>query len=116
MGEQILLYSPFHNSKNSQFRTNITGHDAYFQQHDEISKIKSNFNYQMPYPNTKKMDDSIDSKSNPLHSINIWINDISNEVNDPHPTIPITNTINIEHYDLQSNFVIQSRNGSNQKS
>jgi hypothetical protein len=49
----------------------------------------------MPYPNTKKMDDSIDSKSNPLHSINIWINDISNEVNDPHPTIPITNTINI---------------------
>ncbi len=58
------------------------------------------------------MDDSIDSKSKPLHSTNIWIDNI----NDPHFTIPIRNTINIEHYDLQSNFVIQSCNGSNQKS
>ncbi len=62
------------------------------------------------------MDDSINSKSKPLHSINIWIEDINNEVNDPHPTIIITNAINIEQYDLWSNFVIQSRNGSNQKS
>ncbi len=28
----------------------------------------------------------------------------------------LTNTINIEHYDLRSNFVIQSRIGSKQKS
>jgi hypothetical protein len=28
--------------------------------------------------------------------------------------IPITNTINIEHYDLRFDFVIQSCNGSNQ--
>jgi hypothetical protein len=70
----------------------------------------------MPYPNTKNMDDSIDSKLKPLCSINIWINNIDNEVNDPRLTIPITNTINIKHYDLQSNFVIQSCNGSNQKS
>jgi hypothetical protein len=62
------------------------------------------------------MDDSIDSKSKPLRSIDIWINEIDNEVNDPHLTIPITNTINIEHYDLQYYFVIQSHNGSNQKS
>ncbi len=41
------------------------------------------FNYQMPYPNTKNMDDSIDSKSKPLHSTNIWTNDINNEINDP---------------------------------
>jgi len=41
---------------------------------------------------------------------------IYNEVNDPHPTIFVTNTINIKHYDLQFDFVIQSCNGSNQKS
>jgi len=58
------------------------------------------------YPNIEKMDDLIDSKSKPLYSTNIWINDIDNEVNDPHPTIPITNIINIEHYDLWFNFVI----------
>jgi hypothetical protein len=62
------------------------------------------------------MDNSIYSKSKPLHSNNIWTNGIDNEVNDPRPTIFVTNTINIEHYDLQSDFVIQSCNGSNQKS
>jgi hypothetical protein len=41
---------------------------------------------------------------------------MDNEVNDPHPTILITNIIIIEHYDLWSHFVIQSCNGSNQKS
>jgi len=66
----------------------------------------------MPYRNTK-MNDSINSKSKPLHSTNIWIDDINNEVNDPCPTIPIPNTINIKHYDLRSDFVIESRNGSN---
>jgi hypothetical protein len=35
------------------------------------------------------MDDSIDSKSKPLCSTNIWTNDINNEVNDPCHTIPI---------------------------
>jgi hypothetical protein len=70
----------------------------------------------MPYPNIKKMDELIDSKSKPLHSTNIRTNNIDDEVNDPHLTIPITNIINIEHYDLQSNFFFQSCNGSNQKS
>jgi hypothetical protein len=37
-------------------------------------------------------------------------------MNDPCPIIPITNTINIEHYDLWFDFIIQSCNGSNQKS
>jgi hypothetical protein len=66
----------------------------------------------MPYLNIEKMDDSIDSKSKPLHSTNIWIDDVDNEINDPRPIILVMNTINIEHYDLRSDFVIQSCNGS----
>jgi hypothetical protein len=62
------------------------------------------------------MNDSIYSKSKPLHSTNIWIDDIDNEINDQHSIVHVTNTINIKHYDLWSNFVIQSRSGSNQKS
>jgi hypothetical protein len=62
------------------------------------------------------MDDSIDSKLKPLCSTNIWINDIDNEIIDPRPTILVTNTINIKHYDLQFDFVIQSCHRSNQKS
>jgi hypothetical protein len=36
------------------FQLIVTLHDAYCQQHDEISKIKSILNYQMLYPNIKK--------------------------------------------------------------
>jgi hypothetical protein len=54
----------------------------------------------MPYPNIEKMDDSINSKSKPLRSIDIWTNNMDNEVNDPHLRIHVTNTINVEHYDL----------------
>jgi hypothetical protein len=46
------------------------------------------------------MDDSIDSKSKPLRSTNISIDDIYNEINDSRPINHVTNTINIEHYDL----------------
>jgi hypothetical protein len=60
----------------------------------------------MPYPNIEEMDDSIDSKSKPLCLINICANDIDNEINNPPLTIPITNTILFEHYDLRFNFVI----------
>jgi hypothetical protein len=74
-----------------QLGTNVTWHDAYCQHFDEISKIKSIFNYQMPYPNIKKMDDSLDSKLKLLRSTNIWINNIDNEVNDPRRIIPIIN-------------------------
>jgi hypothetical protein len=62
------------------------------------------------------MNDSIYSRSKPLHPINIWNDNIDNEVNDLSLAIPITNTINIEHYNFLFNFVIQSRNVSNQKS
>jgi len=34
----------------------------------------------MPYSNTKEMDDSIDSKSKPFRSNNIWTNNIDNEI------------------------------------
>jgi hypothetical protein len=56
------------------------------------------------------MDDLIHLESKPLCSINIWIDDINIEVNDPRLTIPVTNIINIEHYGLRSDFVIQSCN------
>jgi hypothetical protein len=46
------------------------------------------------------MDNSIDSKSKPSCLTNIWTDDVDNEVNDPHPIILVTNTINIEQYDL----------------
>ncbi len=62
------------------------------------------------------MNDSIYSKSKPLHQINIWNDDTNNEVNGSCLVISITNTINIEHYDLGSNFFVQSHNISNQKS
>lgn len=68
----------------------------------------------MPYLNTKKMDDQQIQNQN--YYTNIWTYDINNEVNDPRPTIPITNAMNIEHYDLQFDFVIQSYDGSNKKS
>jgi len=52
------------------------------------------------------MNDSIYSKSKPLHQINIWNDDTNNEVNGSCLVISITNTINIEHYDLGSNFFV----------
>jgi len=67
----------------------------------------------MPYPNAQKMDDWVDSKSKPLHSTDIWIHNIY--INYACPIILVTNTINIEHYDLRFDIVIQSCDGSNQK-
>jgi hypothetical protein len=60
----------------------------------------------MLYQNTKEMNDSIYSKSKPLHLVNIWNNDINNEVNDPHLEIFITNIINVKHNYLRFDFVI----------
>jgi hypothetical protein len=58
----------------------------------------------------------MDSKSKPISSTNIWTNNIDNELNDPRLIILVTHTIIIEHYNLRFDFVIHSRNGSNQKS
>ncbi len=84
----------------SQLGTNATWNDAYCQLHDDISKIKSIFNHKMPYPNIEEKDGSIDSKSKASHSINIWNDNIDNEINDLHHVISITNKINIERYIL----------------
>ncbi len=96
-----------------QLETNVIWYDAYYQKHDEIFEIKSIFNYQMPYPNTKEMNDSIYSKSKPLQIVNIWNEDIDNEINDSCLKFIIKNIIDTKHYDLWSNFVIQSHNVSN---
>jgi hypothetical protein len=54
----------------------------------------------MPYPNTKEIDGSIDSKSRALHVTNIWNDNIDYEINDSYHVTPITNIINIEQYAL----------------
>jgi hypothetical protein len=51
----------------------------------------------------KEMNDSIYSKSKPLHPINIWNNDKDNEINN---SCLLQKKINIEHNDLQFDFVI----------
>ncbi len=99
----FLLYLAFWTLENSQLGVNVTWHDAYCQQHDEIYEIKFIFNYQISYPNMKEMNDSIYSKSKPLHPINIWNNDKDNEINN---SCLLQKKINIEHNDLQFDFVI----------
>jgi len=99
-----------------QLGTNLTWHDAYCQQHDEFFLLNLFLTTKCCIQIQKKKNDSIDSKSKPLHLVNIWNDNINNEVNDSHLAIPITNTINFEHYDLQFDLVIQSHNVSNQKS
>jgi hypothetical protein len=64
----------------------------------------------MPYLNREEMDDSIDSKSKPLRSTNIWIDNIDNEVNDSHHTILITNIINIHYAKMHFNSLWVSLN------
>jgi hypothetical protein len=54
----------------------------------------------MPYPKYKTNDDSIDLESKPFCLANISIDDIDNEINDSCPLNHVTNTTNIEHYDL----------------
>ncbi len=101
IGQENNFYYIHHlNFRNLQLGANVTWHDAYCPQHDEISKMKFIFYYQMPYRNTKEINDSIYSKSKPLHLVNIWNDDINNKVNDSCHVIPIINIINIEHYDL----------------
>jgi hypothetical protein len=113
--EQLLPYSPFKNSKNSQLGINVTWHNVYCQLQSENFQTKFVFNYKMPYSNTKEIDDSTYSKSKTSHLTNIWNDNIDDHMNDSHRAIPITNTIDVEQYDLQSNFVVQSHNELNQK-
>jgi len=47
--EQILLYSPFKNTKKLQLGVNDTWYDVHYQKHDGIYKINFFFNYKMSY-------------------------------------------------------------------
>ncbi len=49
--ENFYSIQHFETPKKSQFETNVTLHDIYCQRDDGIFKIKSIFNYKMPYPN-----------------------------------------------------------------
>ncbi len=69
----------------------------------------------MSYSNTKEINDSIYSKLKTLNLTDIWHDNLDYHTNDSHHVILITNTINVEQYDLWFEFVIQSCNGSNQK-
>jgi hypothetical protein len=53
-----------------------------------------------------KKNDDMNLKSKSSHWQNIWNDDIG----DTHPLIPITNTLNIEKYDLKNDFIVQSCN------
>ncbi len=55
--------------------------------------------------------DSTHSKSKASHLSNIWNDKTNYEINDAHCAIHITNTINIEQYDLWYDYVIESHNG-----
>jgi hypothetical protein len=50
-----------------------------------------------------------------LHLINILNDNTNYHMNDFYCVIPIINIINVEQYNLQFDFVIQSHNGLNQK-
>jgi hypothetical protein len=54
--------------------------------------------------------DVMNLQSNFSHLQNIWNDDIDDDIGDAHPIIPITNTLNIENYDLKNDFIIQSCN------
>lgn len=59
----------------------------------------------------------MNSKLKASHTlIDIWNDNINYKIIDSHCAILTINTINIERYDLQYDFVIQSHHGLNQKS
>ena len=110
--EQLLLFSPFRHSKSSQLGSFCTWQDAYLEKIDEISKMNSCFLYKMPNNKMTEEDDwtNLDEKSsNPLNLSN---EDIYNYPNSKFPPIPITNTLNVEKYDLKNDFIIHPKNDS----
>ncbi len=87
------MYSPFTNSKNSLLGTHVTWHDAYCEVKENISIIRSKFNYNMQNKHTYQKYGAMNWQLNSSHLQNIWNDDIS-------PLIPIRNTLNIEKYDF----------------
>jgi hypothetical protein len=64
----------------------------------------------MQNKHTNEKNDDMNFKTKSSHPQNIWNDDIDNDIVDKRLLIPITNIINIEKYDLQNHFVIQSCN------
>jgi hypothetical protein len=77
-------------------------HDAYCEVKENIPIIKSKFNYNMQNKHTNEEYDVMNLQSNSSHLQNIWNDDIG----DTCPLILITNTLNIEKYDLKYDFII----------
>jgi hypothetical protein len=64
----------------------------------------------MQNKHTNEKYDAMNLQSNSSHLQNIWKDDIDDDIGDTCPLIPITNTSNIEKYDLKNDFIIQSCN------
>jgi CTP synthase (UTP-ammonia lyase) len=69
--EQVLLYSPFKKFDSSLLGTNVTWHDAYCQVKENISTIRSKFNYNMQNKHTNEKNDDMNLKSKSSHPQNI---------------------------------------------
>ncbi len=104
--EQLLLYSLFKKSESSLLGTHVTWHDAYCQVKENISTIRSKFNYNMQNKYTNERNDDMNLKSKSSHPQNIWNDDIDDDIGDIYLKIPFKNTLNIEKYDLKNDFVI----------
>ncbi len=61
----------------------------------------------MPNKDSNEENKLINSKNliSPPH--NVWSYDIKYDINNMHPLIPITTTLNIEKHDLKNDFAIQ---------
>jgi hypothetical protein len=102
--EQLLLYSPFKNSENSLLGTHVTWDDAYCGIYIYIFRIRSEFNYNIQTKHTNEKYDVTNLHLNFSHLQNIWNDDIDDDIGDTCPLIPITNTLNIEKYDLKNDL------------
>jgi hypothetical protein len=84
-------------------------HVAYCQLKEKISTIKSKVNYNMQNKHINEENDYMNLKSKSLDPQNMWNDHIDDHIGrDTCPLIPITNTLNIEKYDLKNDFIIQS--------
>jgi hypothetical protein len=94
--KQLLLYSPFKDSKSSLLGTHVMWHDAYCQVKEKLSIIRSKFNYNMQNKHINEENDYTNLKLKSLHLQNIWNDHIDDHIGDTCPLIPITNPLNIE--------------------
>jgi len=60
----------------------------------------------MQYKHTNEKYNVMNLQLNSSHIENMWNNDIDDDIGDTSPLIPVTNTLNIEKYDLKYDFII----------